>query len=794
MSSGHKPLAQSGSGTAGGGSAPRLRRTGRLSGQAFSVRLQTEMRRAGDSVADLLALPGAPTRSTLQKWRSGFSLPGHLKSRAFLVQLERRYGLAPGELLGFDRGADAFPALLVASIGKHGDTLKSLSDLPGAPSLPTIGRWLRGESYVSWPKARAFSQQLERRYDLKAGVLVDAARRWSLAQQGSRITTKGFAADHELNLPAALLNWHLPEDFAFRSDTERDVIARWLKDVFETPTSKHRDLIHRLADREKGFDLWTAADIGPVQRTNGLPFSDAPDTRRQRRKRPKERPLAPPRLQGEWDAVLRFKTGALTPLGYERLTSWTRETASGQSNAFGLLFAFIAAKPNRKHRGLAVGGSRLSLALLIHPRVMEAYLSERMRHRGFANLSDVHLLMTVAALFRARTGWMAQTPSLASRLSPIADLVSSEEIDAVQADWAGACEAFVRYAETRSRDLRRFVSSTRDPLDAVTALLVHPRPLSLYRRIPQEVLRWAPDEREDPFGAALACQAALVVRLAMQTGFRQRCLRQLLVAPKGRRPRSLEQLTQLRRGELQWDTRRGHWHAVVPRTGFKNAASPVFANGAYIAPLPDPGPLNDLIEAFLGRHRKVLIGRRGDPGTLFVNPVEWAAAEFTDAVFYQYYRAIIAQYGVYNPFTGRGAVPGIKPHGSHCVRALVATHVLGRTGSFDDAAYAIQDTVGVTRRYYARFVSVERAAIVSDVLESVWRETDWDDPTVSATNLGMPDLIDAGAASEGIADSRAALFARSRRAARFGLKPRSKTSQGVTPALHDAKPATAADT
>ena len=66
-------------------------------------------------------------------------------------------------------------------------------------------------------------------------------------------------------------------------------------------------------------------------------------------------------------------------------------------------------------------------------------------------------------------------------------------------------------------------------------------------------------------------------------------------------------------------------------------------------------------------------------------------AAFTQSGFYEAWRLTIQRYGIYNPWTERGAIPGLMSHGPHSVRDVLATHVLKRTGSYEQASYAIQD-------------------------------------------------------------------------------------------------------
>jgi len=50
------------------------------------------------------------------------------------------------------------------------------------------------------------------------------------------------------------------------------------------------------------------------------------------------------------------------------------------------------------------------------------------------------------------------------------------------------------------------------------------------------------------------------------------------------------------------------------------------------------------------------------------------------------------------------------PHGPHNVRDVLATHVLNRTGSYEQASYAIQDTAELVAKHYGRFLPQDKAA------------------------------------------------------------------------------------
>lgn len=141
--------------------------------------------------------------------------------------------------------------------------------------------------------------------------------------------------------------------------------------------------------------------------------------------------------------------------------------------------------------------------------------------------------------------------------------------------------------------------------------------------------------------------------------------------------------------------------------------------------LPDIGGLNREIETYVTMHRPALLGRAADPGTFFVKTTKSRseAAAYDQNTFYEAWRWITQRYGIYNPYTGRGAIPGLLPHGPHSVRDVLATHVLKQTGSYEQASYAIQDTPETVAQHYGRFLPQDKAAIAAQVLNRAWETT-----------------------------------------------------------------------
>src|SRR5690606_22390858 len=110
------------------------------------------------------------------------------------------------------------------------------------------------------------------------------------------------------------------------------------------------------------------------------------------------------------------------------------------------------------------------------------------------------------------------------------------------------------------------------------------------------------------------------------------------------------------------------------------------------------------------------------PGTFFVKTAKMTStnAAYCQNTFYEAWRTAIQRYGIYNPWTKRGAIEGLLPHGPHNVRDVLATHILKRTGSYEQASYAIQDTPDMVAQHYGRFLPQDKSEIAARILNQVW--------------------------------------------------------------------------
>ena len=80
-----------------------------------------------------------------------------------------------------------------------------------------------------------------------------------------------------------------------------------------------------------------------------------------------------------------------------------------------------------------------------------------------------------------------------------------------------------------------------------------------------------------------------------------------------------------------------------------------------------------------------------------MGPIDFGSA-FTD---------VIRRYGVYNPYTGTGAIIGLGVHRPQSVRHVVATH-LSKVVDYDAAAARLFDTQRRVMETYADYQAVEK--------------------------------------------------------------------------------------
>ncbi|WP_311031509.1 hypothetical protein [Mesorhizobium koreense] len=637
----------------------------------------------------------------------------------------RKRGMTPKPIIEFPEPLwtiweepESFTDALKLHMERHGDTCwhlyRAVARSDENFDRRTLLTWLQGTKGPRSVSSFEILGRIESRYRLPEGYF-----KAKLAHP-ARATT-GHQPTDITPSQRRRFAWHLPDDFDRRPPKEREEILEWVQRIIISGGTDYRRfqalaLRNRYAVRFPG--ILDGSSFQEITRFHEVidvyedDFVGATNTAID----------APERLWKEMAQLLDFKTATLTTFGYQRVGVWGEETAAQKVEHFGLLFGALAAPPKSAIGGLGIPVTSLTFAMLVFPSVWDWYLLWRERRRGFYTAWEVDMLRIALALTRVETGWLRQHPELAEHLAPVPGLVSEDQIAAARTNWNEACDICHKHCTGRVKEIQRVVKVHRDPFEPIMPILEAESPVGEYRKIADEIIRTMPDERRYSSAAAEAVRSFLLIRFGLHTGLRQKNLRQLLICPRGKLPTSERQLADMKVGELRWSERDHGWEVFIPSVAFKNANSSYFGDKPFRLVLPNVGDLYRYIDAYVEHHRARLLKGTPDPGTFFVKTVKVTStsAAYCQNTFFEAWRLIIQRYGIYNPYTGRGVIEGLLPHGPHNIRDVLATHILKKTGSYEQASYAIQDTPEMVAKHYGRFLPQDKAALAARILNQVW--------------------------------------------------------------------------
>lgn len=618
------------------------------------------------------------------------------------------------------RGAPAvqvprtFPESLIYCMGQRGDTVSSLLAAIeiDASRRQTVWLWLKGTSAPRHHKSFRLLALVEKRYKLPD--------RFFRSQLCGELTARAIVTGKMSAKDKYVADLHLPGDFDERSPEEQEEIISWIKENVLSATTDYGKFLSQTAK-----DRYAVLFPTVLRARKYLPAISLP-------KLPNilGNLKAPPALADEMHDLIRFHTTSLSPTGFKRIRPWKRQTVISHVRNFGIMFGALCASPGSSVAGMGVPITKLTFGLMVFPQFWDWLLQWREKRRGFFTVAERSTLYVAIGFTRKVTGWLRQHPVLADRLKPIERFVTAEQIRLAKANWNAACDNTFEFAQHRLREIATLVKCHRSSFEPIMPILKDPSPLQQFRRVTEEILKDA-RAMDSPIEQSRAFRAYLMLRLGAHLGLRQRNLRELLLSEKGSKPRTTKVLQDLERGEMRWNQERQCWSVFVPAVAFKNWNSSFFRGHPYELDLPDLADLYSILDRYISIDRKLIIGSLNDPGTLFVRSgrLPGNSCEYTMHTFYDAWKFAIQRHGIYNPYTRRGAIKGLLPHGPHCVRDVLATHILKMTGSFDLASYAIQDSAETVMRHYGRFLPEEKAAQAALILNEVWDDTkvpgDW---------------------------------------------------------------------
>ncbi|WP_372922166.1 hypothetical protein, partial [Roseovarius sp.] len=424
--------------------------------------------------------------------------------------------------------------------------------------------------------------------------------------------------------------------------------------------------------------------------------------------------MASPRLLKEIDALGSFKSAPIPPFGMDRNKSWNQVTYKKMDYDIRSFFGALDLL------GLPVKAQ--SMSIFLAPEAIERFIEWRHRRRGAYTRTLVNLLRSIASFLHPQFGFITQNPNYWQKLIEIRGFVTSDTARLAKQDWGAACDRAYKSITGRIKQIEKVAETGRDAFEALAPVINdhEPFPLFSYLKIADEIRVRMPGPEYD-VRVAEAQRALMILMIGLTTGLRSKNLRELLVCLPGEKRRGEKELRRLQRGEMFLHN--GGWWIGIPREAFKNGGTRTQPGSSAIEdwnefPIEDvDGRLYSEISTYL-EARQTLLDGNADPSTFFVKTMASRAKtpEFSSQGFYNAFRAMITTYGIYNPYMGRGAIEGLKPHGPHSMRHVIATHFV-KNGSIDDAAAALFDSPITIVAHYGRYSPGARHR---DAMRRVW--------------------------------------------------------------------------
>lgn len=518
----------------------------------------------------------------------------------------------------------------------------------------TLDGWLRRGKIPQSPDSLAALRRTESTLQLPPGTLV----RFCPA-----IRSKLRAGDVAFPVASGMLRWvrpHLPVDFQERPGHEQQEIFLWVLDNI---------MRVRAADPEEEVDrspYYCKLINRELTEFRGKSFK------------------APERLRNEVDALLAFKTARREPLGTVRKSRWgSPPSIDAQLRRLEIFFGCLALEGVEKEE--------MSLAMLLDPVLIRAFINRFEERQKATTDTVVSVLEALAGHTNPEHGFLVQHRAL---------IAGDEAPD--QNAWAERCRIANKNIYKERNRAVELSEKGRDPFEPIRVIVNQERPIDAYYAIIDEIARQMPSEEDNLRGRARAARSLIAIRYLLKLPIRAKNLVELRIVPKGSPPTPMRALSRRKIAELWYDEDRGVWVHRQPKSAFKNHRSP--ATMDVELDLNDTDGYYADIEAWL-KLRPVLLNGHEDPGTFLVNDRTRRSkrSSLTPYGLYKLWIGTIAKYGIYNPYTGTGAIAGLKPHGPHSMRHIVATHFVRIEGDFGWAAALLFDTIDQVRKAYAEF-------------------------------------------------------------------------------------------
>ena len=437
------------------------------------------------------------------------------------------------------------------------------------------------------------------------------------------------------------------------------------------------------------------------------------------------RPKFSQSLEREWNELAAHKLGKIPPDGLRRRegSRWEPATEESVKTSTARFFGFLALPVNSddlEMRGPGLNPDTFCLAMFASVQLASAWLRwmAKRRFKSTQNESDeeqekVSEVYTeldasytcfLASLFAPDTGWLRQRRDLMESLREIPGYIDKSFISRAKKNWNKFCNEVHAAYTNLAENLEASAQRTRDSFERILPILESEKPLVAMRDFARNIWEDIPNGPGAHRLTAVRRRNHLIVKITGITALRSKNIRQLLIAADNK-------------GELRFED--GKWIIEISWRKFKNKHSSFFGKREkhnYKKILPDVDGLYDQIEEYIRVYRPILLAGRNS-NVFFVSGGKRPL--LSNKSFHKLYRNLTMIYIAYNPYLKRG-IPGVKPHGPHAARDIMATHVLKETGSIDAAAFSIQDVKETVELHYGRFLPKDKIHFVDNIVYSAF--------------------------------------------------------------------------
>lgn len=518
-------------------------------------------------------------------------------------------------------------------VDRSGLSLSVLAELIGL-SYSALSAWYEGSGMPGWFSIKAL-ERLESLFKIPAGILVNKIPGLHIRRCFRRLELPAFLQQNPKLYRR--ISTHLPNNFCTLSPEEQEEIVESIQ-----------------TDILRGDDEYAQRQMTLIS----LPY---------------RLQTWPQQAHLEFDSYADFKMAEMPPPGMRRQGKWKPSSRRKHRNDFAYLFGAISLPPDAddvRLRGLGFPESQMTLALLVCPQIIDWYIKFRCEVRNQYTEFPIGLLHHYRSMLRRDTGWLRQSPSLASRLRPFAcgdtQYITNDLISRAQVDWDGICDDARTEFQKLIEKIQPLVTVARDPFQRIEGLLALDDPMKPLGELIKQMKQALPNPHTAPVEYHTGIRDLVIIGLIVVVGFRRGMFPKL-------------NYTGDKNGHLYFKS--GQYVLSVPRLFFKNPDSSYFVNNRmkedYLSKLLDKHGLYELLKEYLENSRPFLIKRhhgQSNEQPLFPKAKPGASPRLSDKAITCIYEKNVAKHLVENKHRGTG-LHKVKKSGPHSVRHVRGTKI-----------------------------------------------------------------------------------------------------------------------